>query len=104
MVKSVNAALSEAKQCSEFEAKKSVSNPDFANTICIKIDDISQEKENLHEGIKKQIKKDLAHRTDLKTQVAQSVKAMVKKQYLSPKIQGFDQYMTQALEQSHMKD
>ena len=104
MVKSVNAALNEAHQSSDFEARKSNSNPDFAKILTIQIEQISEAKNNLQAGIKKQIKKDLGHRTELKTQVSHSVKALVKKQYLSPQIQSFDQYMTQALEQSQTKD
>ena len=46
----------------------------------------------------------MSHRAEVKTQVSHSVKALVKKQYLSPKIQSFDQYMSQAIEQSHGKD
>ena len=104
MVKSVNAALTEAQKSSDFEAKKSNSNPDLAQTITIDIEQISEAKLKVQAIAKKQIKKDIGHRTELKTQVSNSVKALVKKQYLSPKIQSFDQYMTQALEQSQQKD
>ena len=38
MVKSVNAALTEAQKSSDFEAKKSNSNPDLAQTITIDIE------------------------------------------------------------------
>ena len=38
MVKSVNAALTEAQQCSDFEGRKANSNPDFAQTIKIQIE------------------------------------------------------------------
>lgn len=104
MVKSVNAASSDPK-CSDFEAnKRNISVPDFSNTITIEINEIPEAKEQIHAGISKQIKKDLAARTELKTQVANSVKALVKKQYLSPIIQSFDQYMTQALELTQSKD
>ena len=85
MVKSVNAALNEAQKSSDFEAKKSNSNPDLAQTITIDIEQISEAKSLIQAVAKKQIKKDIGHRTELKTQVTNSVKAFVKKQYLSPK-------------------
>jgi hypothetical protein len=104
MVKSVNAASTDAPKCSDFEAIKFNSNQDFSKTITIDIESIPEAKEKIHAGITKQIKKDKNARTELKTQVANSVKALVKNQYLSPKIQSFDQYMTQALEMSQTKD
>lgn len=90
MVKSVNAAFSEAQKSSNFEGRKSSSNPDLAQTISIEIGDSLDLKLKQPAGVKKQIKKDMGHRSELKTQVANSVKALVKKQYLSPQIQSFD--------------
>ena len=104
MVKSVNAATTDAPKCSHFEGIKFNSTEDFSKTITIEIEQIPETKDSIHAGITKQIKKDLHARTELKTQVANSVKALVTKQYLSPKIQSFDKYMAQAFEMSQAKD
>ena len=99
MVKNLNAALTDI-QSTNFEAKKSNSCNNLGTSITIEIEQTQEAKDRIP-AIKKQIKKDKDARAELKTQMANSVKALVKNQYLSPNIQSFDQYMSQALENSN---